>query len=43
MNVTELEKCIDMYGNDIYTFCMHLASDYSSRQAVEVLTDNILQ
>lgn len=41
MNVTELEKCIDMYGNDIYAFCTRLA--YSRQEAEELYQDTFLK
>lgn len=27
MTIKELESCIEVYGKDIYTFCLHLARD----------------
>lgn len=41
MNVTELEKCIEMYGNDIYSFCRQLA--YSQHEAEELYQDTFLK
>ncbi len=41
MNITELEKCIETYGNDIYAFCMHLA--YSQQEAEELYQDTFLK
>lgn len=41
MNVTELEKCINVYGKDIYTFCMHLA--YNQQEAEELYQDTFLK
>lgn len=41
MNVTELEKCIDIYGDDIYAFCLHLA--YSQHEAEELYQDTFLK
>lgn len=41
MNVTELEKCIETYGNDIYAFCLHLA--YSRQEAEELYQDTFLK
>ncbi len=41
MNITELEKCIGMYGKDIYAFCLHLA--YSRQEAEELYQDTFLK
>lgn len=41
MNITELEKCIEKYGNDIYSFCLHLA--YSQQEAEELYQDTFLK
>lgn len=41
MSITELEKCIETYGNDIYAFCMHLA--YSQQEAEELYQDTFLK
>jgi len=41
MNITELEKCIEKYGNDIYAFCLHLA--YSQQEAEELYQDTFLK
>ncbi|MCI8748815.1 MAG: RNA polymerase sigma factor [Lachnospiraceae bacterium] len=41
MNTTELEKCIETYGNDIYAFCVHLA--YSQQEAEELYQDTFLK
>lgn len=34
MTIKELEQCIELYGKDIYTFCLHLSG---SRQEAEDL------
>lgn len=41
MNVTELEKCIELYGKDIYAFCRQLA--YSQQEAEELYQDTFLK
>jgi len=41
MNVAELEKCIDIYGQDIYAFCMRLA--YSRQEAEELYQNTFLK
>ena len=30
MTIQELEQCIALYGNDIYSFCRHLTNDRES-------------
>lgn len=41
MDVKELEKCIDLYGKDIYAFCRQLA--YSQQDADELYQDTFLK
>ena len=41
MNVTELEKCIELYGKDIYAFCRQLT--YSQQEAEELYQDTFLK
>ena len=41
MNVTELEKCIELYGKDIYAFCRQLT--YSRQEAEELYQDTFLK
>ncbi|HBA97026.1 MAG TPA: RNA polymerase subunit sigma-70 [Lachnospiraceae bacterium] len=41
MSITELEKCINMYGNDIYAFCLHLV--YNQHEAEELYQDTFLK
>ncbi len=41
MNITELEKCIVTYGDDIYAFCLHLA--YNQQEAEELYQDTFLK
>lgn len=41
MNVTELERCIELYGKDIYAFCRQLT--YSQQEADELYQDTFLK
>ena len=41
MKVTELEKCIELYGKDIYAFCRQLT--YSRQEADELYQDTFLK
>lgn len=41
MNVAELEKCISLYGRDIYSFCRQLAG--SKQEADELYQDTFLK
>lgn len=41
MNVTELEKCIVLYGKDIFAFCRQMA--YSQQDAEELYQDTFLK
>ena len=41
MNVTELEKCIELYGKEIYAFCRQLT--YSQQEAEELYQDTFLK
>lgn len=41
MNVTELEKCISLYGNEIYSFCRRLTN--SKLEADELYQDTFLK
>lgn len=41
MNVTELEKCIDAYGTDIYSFCKQLTC--SVQEAEDLYQDTFLK
>lgn len=41
MKVTELEKCIELYGKDIFAFCRQLT--YSRQEAEELYQDTFLK
>lgn len=41
MKVTELEKCIELYGKDIYSFCRQIT--YSRQEADELYQDTFLK
>lgn len=41
MNVTELEKCISLYGKEIYSFCRQLTN--SKQEADELYQDTFLK
>lgn len=41
MKVTELEKCIELYGKDIFAFCRQLT--YSKQEAEELYQDTFLK
>lgn len=41
MKVAELEKCIELYGKDIYAFCRQLT--YSKQEAEELYQDTFLK
>lgn len=41
MTIQELERCIQLYGNDIYSFCMHLTKEKGS--ADDLYQDTFLE
>ena len=41
MTIQELEQCIALYGNDIYSFCRHLTNDRES--ADDLYQDTFLE